>query len=244
MALQTWAVARSDQTNLQEAAYADGRVRDLDDDQTERYARLMALILQRLEAHGRPRNAVACEVLSTWPYPIRRVFDRFGLGRFRVTSKLKLDDPADVYRLEHAVPEDWSMLGTHDTATIWQYANDWFQSGDAAHWGHYLASFLAAAPDREQTAARISRSPDELVHALFAAMLAGRARQVSVFFPDVFGMTERYNQPGTVSEDNWRLRLPADFEQRYAVCCQAGTALNVGRCLAMALSAANQASPR
>ena len=82
------------------------------------------------------------------------------------------------------------------------------------------------------------------MHALFAAILASRARHVSVFFPDVFGMTERYNQPGTVSADTWRMRLPADFERLYEARRQAGTALDVGRCLAMAAEKASEARIR
>jgi 4-alpha-glucanotransferase len=30
---------------------------------------------------------------------------------------------------------------------------------------------------------------------------------------DLFGMTDRYNQPGTVGGENWRLRLPWTIEE-------------------------------
>ena len=36
-----------------------------------------------------------------------------------------------------------------------------------------------------------------------------------VFVSDLLGVKERYNTPGTVSDDNWSLRVPADFEASY-----------------------------
>lgn len=235
--LQAWAIARPEQIDPHEAPYADRRVRDLADDQVERYAMLMAKMIERLESHGKSRTAMACEVLSTLPYPMQRVLERFGLGRFRVTSKLKLDDPTDVYRIEQARPEDWIMLGTHDTASIWQYADEWFRSGAAPQWGAYLASRLSSGERGAEIAATAASRPGELVHALFAAMLASRARNVSVFFPDLFGMKERYNRPGVHSDDNWRLRIPNDFERIYEDRRTSGEALDISRCLATALSA-------
>jgi 4-alpha-glucanotransferase len=68
-------------------------------------------------------------------------------------------------------------------------------------------------------------------------MLASRARHLSVFFPDLLGMTERYNAPGTVSDTNWTLRMPADYAAQYAARCQRGEALDVARCLQGATAA-------
>jgi hypothetical protein len=65
-------------------------------------------------------------------------------------------------------------------------------------------------------------------------MLASEARNVSVFFADLFGMTERYNRPGTTHAENWRLRVPADFEAQYEARRRSGNALDVPGCLAAA----------
>ena len=65
-------------------------------------------------------------------------------------------------------------------------------------------------------------------------MLASEARNVSVFFADLFGMTERYNRPGTTNAENWRLRVPADFEAQYEARRRSGNALDVPGCLAAA----------
>ena len=238
--LRDWAIARADQIDRTEPPYADYRVHSLDESQVTRYALFFDTIVASLDAHGHSRSAIACEVLSTMPYPLRCVLQRHGLGRFRVTQKLKLDDLHDGYRVENAAPEDWIMLGTHDTATIWELAPGWCNGVAATAWGRYLATLLVPEPQRSAFAANVAGSPGELIHGLFAALLASRAQNVSVFFSDLFGLTERYNRPGVLSESNWRLRVPADFEQLYADRVQQRAALDVRGCLQLAASSSRR----
>ena len=77
-----------------ELHYADGRVKDLDEEQVRRYSILVDEIVTQQAVAGRAK-AIACEVLSTLPYPVGRVMERHDLGRFRVTQKIDLEDPAD-----------------------------------------------------------------------------------------------------------------------------------------------------
>src|SRR5205814_1525354 len=86
----------------------------------------MAFVAGRV---GKVLDEFIAEVLSTQPYPVRRVLERHGLGRFRVTQKSVLSDPRDVYRAENARPQDWIMVGTHDTESIWRVAERWAASG-------------------------------------------------------------------------------------------------------------------
>ena len=235
--LSRFAIARPEQIDRQQPGYADQRVTALDEAQVARYSLLFDLIRDLQSTSSRPGGAIACEVLSTLPDQLRRVLARHHMGRFRVTQKIKLDTPSDVYRIEHAEPEDWIMLGTHDTPTTWQLAQGWCQGAAGNAWGDYLARRLV--PDSEQAAlgSRIAGHPGELLHALFAAMLGSRARHVALFFPDLFGMTERYNEPGIVNSSNWSLRLPTDFEALYEQRCLQGEALDISRCFQMALNA-------
>lgn len=228
--LSSFAIARAEQIDLTKPGYADHRVTSLDDAQVARYSLQIDAIVRQARTSGFSATAIACEVLSTLPYPVQRVLERHGLGRFRVTQKAKLDDPADVYRIENAQPADWIMMGTHDTPTIWDLAQQWCRGPEAPKWSQYLSSLLGS---KQPIAAD---QPGELVHALFTAMLASRARNVMLFFPDLMGMTDRYNQPGLVMESNWRLRLPGDFDQQYEFHCRQGTALDVKRCLHDALN--------
>src|SRR5690606_18231397 len=114
------AIARPDQLDRDLPRYADGWVRALDDEQVRQYAAQLDVVRGAAAAHGRALDDVLCEVLSTQPYPLQRVLERHGLGRFRVTQKADLTNPNDVYRSENARPEDWVMLGNHDTPPIWR----------------------------------------------------------------------------------------------------------------------------
>jgi 4-alpha-glucanotransferase len=228
--LAKYAIARPEQIDARQALHADGHVAALDEEQIERYAMWMNEILEHQTNVGRDLTSIACEVLSTLPYPLQRVLNRHGLGRFRVTQKLNLHDPADVYRIENAEPRDWIMLGTHDTPPIWRLADEWVRSGAAKNWGSYLAGLYPTESWRTALTGTVDASPGGFVNTLFTAMLASRARNVVVFFPDLFGMTERYNEPGLVSEANWSLRLPSDFEDVYARQLQGGRALDLARC--------------
>jgi 4-alpha-glucanotransferase len=50
-------------------------------------------------------------------------------------------------------------------------------------------------------------------------------------------MREPYNRPGTIAEENWSARIPADFKTRHAEDVRRGRALDLPRALAMALRA-------
>lgn len=234
--LGSFAIARAEQIAPSQPRYADRRVLALDEAQVARYSLLVDVIVELGSRSGNAGAPVACEVLSTLPYPIQRVLERHGLGRFRVVQKAKLDDPADVYRIENSQPADWIMLGTHDTATIWELAERWCQGPEAARWGDYLSALhpMSALDPSPQPSERgtqpRSGDPGTLVHEIFSTMLASRARQVMVFFPDLFGMVDRYNQPGLVSQSNWRLRVPAEFERLYETRCHSNTALDIAKC--------------
>ena len=243
-ALRAFAIARPEQIDRALPRHADDRVFGLNEDQVTRYGMLMDAIIGQAEARSWTPGVLACEVLSTQPHPVRRVLARHGLGRFRVIQKAKLDDPTDVYRLENAVPEDWVMLGTHDTPPVWKLARSWCEGGPGLQWARHLAPMLAAEPGHDAFVTRVSRDPGELVHALFSATLASRARHVLVFFADLFGITERYNEPGVVSDANWTLRLPCRFEDYYEERRRLGQALDVGRCLADAMRAREATLPR
>ncbi|HEY7775874.1 MAG TPA: 4-alpha-glucanotransferase, partial [Kineobactrum sp.] len=120
--LARYAITRPDQLNKMVPRHADDWVQWLDDAQLDRYATLVDAIVNGVLNHGGAHEDILCEVLSTLPYPLQRVITRHGLGRFRVTQKADLANPADVYRSENAAPADWIMVGNHDTPSIWRLA--------------------------------------------------------------------------------------------------------------------------
>jgi len=237
--LQRWAIARREDLDPSIAErHADLWVRTLDEAQITRYGRLVSAVLEIAQAHGRDASALAAEVLSTCPTPLRSVLDRHGLGRFVVTQKARPGDPRDVYRTERARTHDWAMLGTHDTPPIFPLAEGWIADGTAHARAAYLARRLEPDPAAREAAARhYCASPSALVHAELADVLACAARNVFVCFTDLFGELEPLNRAGVVHADNWRLRLPADYERAYASRRDAGRAIDFGSALSMALHA-------
>jgi 4-alpha-glucanotransferase len=158
------------------------------------------------------------------------------MGRFRVTQKANLDDPADVYRSENAQPQDWVMVGNHDTPPIWRLAKEWLGKEEGAKQAAYLARRLRP-DDPESLASALAANHRKLAHAKVADLFLCPARHVMVFFADLFGLEEVYNAPGTVNEENWTLRLPPDFARRYEEDRRRGDALNLHATLALALRA-------
>jgi 4-alpha-glucanotransferase len=228
----------------QRLPYADDWVSTLNDAQVERYAVLFEIIVTQMKEHQREPRDLATEVLSTCPYPVARVLERYGLGRFRVTQKANPDDPRDPYRSQSASERDWIMLGTHDTPPIWRVAADFHDPALVHGWSRYLALRLAPADgQRPALEARLAGDRDALIHALFADLFVGPARHVNLFFPDLFGMRDVYNKPGTTGEGNWRLRVPADFAARYEEQRAAGRALDLPAALGTALRARTREVP-
>ena len=234
--LARFAIARPEQLDRARERWADGWVRALEPAQVDRYALAFDLLVETARARGLPPDAVACEVLSTMPYPLRRVLERHRLGRFRVTHKADPRDEGDVYRTARADPQDWVMVGTHDTPPLWALLERWSeeQRRDRAA---YLAARLAPTPaERPALAARFAE-PGQLAQAHLADLLRGPARHALVFFADLLGEREVYNRPGTVGPHNWSLRVPPDVERVYRERLSRAEALNVPQAVAMALRA-------
>lgn len=230
--LAGFAIARAGQLDPSVPRHADGWVRTLDEEQVARYAALLDVVVASAPD---PRD-VACEILSTQPYPLSRVAARHGLGRFRVTQKANVAEPGDVYRGENARPEDWIMLGSHDTPTIWAAAERWVATGASAGQAEYLASrLLADGEDRPAWARAVAADPAALAQARFAELFVGPARHVMVYFTDLLGSRVPYNVPGTVSAANWSLRIPHGVRREHAGRVREGSALDLPRALARAL---------
>ena len=236
--LARWAIARPDQIDPDEPPHGDARVRELTPEQVDRYAVLFDALLDAVKDGGGEVEDVIAEVLSTQPYPVRRVLERHGLGRFRVTQKASMRDSGDVYRAENARGQDWIMVGTHDTEPVWRVAERWVATGAAAERAAYLAARLVPGErDRAAWATQVAASPAALARAELANLFVGPAANVMIFFSDLFGLRDVYNRPGTVSGENWSLRVPPDFAARYPLAAREGKALHLPSALATAIRA-------
>jgi 4-alpha-glucanotransferase len=177
--LARFAIALRSQLHADPATsrHADDWVTHLSPEQVERYAVLLDTLVDVARRHGHSASDLACEVLSTLPHPLRCVLDRHGLGRFRVTQKADLGDPDDGYRSENAAPEDWIMLGSHDTKPIWLLLEEWERARRLPDRARYLAERLEPRAGRRRAfAARMVADPGLQAQAEFASLLASRAR--------------------------------------------------------------------
>jgi 4-alpha-glucanotransferase len=224
--------------------FADDWVVDLSEEQVDAYAVLFEALVACARRKRRDASALVCEVLSTLPYPLARVLERYGLGRFRVTQKADPSRSADVYRSENARPPDWIMIGSHDTPPIWHLLDEWGRTRRLEERARYLAGRLAPQPaERAGLAERMVRQPAFLAQAQLADLFAGPARNVMIFFSDLFGISEIYNRPGTVSEENWNLRLPQHYRSVYLERVAVDRAANLPLALTLALGARGE-TPR
>jgi 4-alpha-glucanotransferase len=236
--LARWAIARhGDLAPAAHSPFADDWVRQLDDAQVARYSRLFDVLVSLCDGRGAARDVFATEALSTCPYPLGRVLMHHGLGRFRVVQKADLTNPADVYRTDQAQPDDWLMLGTHDSPPVFPVARGWLQDGSAPLRAAYLAERLIEDPaGRRAAAARFASSERELLCASLADLFRSRAENVFVFVGDLFGESQPFNRPGVVHPDNWTARLPDNFEEVYAERLREGCALDITSALQLALT--------
>lgn len=236
--LAQYALVHPEQLDRAVPRYADGEVKSLTPEQVRRFSVLFDTVVGAARRNGRDLGDLLGEVLSTLPYPLERVLAQYGLGRFRVTQKADLNNPADVYRSENVAPEDWVMVGNHDTKSLWQLVGEWQWRGRLKAQADYLAWRLCPEEgEREGFARRLAEDPGLLAQAKLADLFASRARNVMVFFTDLLGMTETYNTPGTVDPRNWSLRVPEDWAREYRERLQGDAALNMPAALAMALRA-------
>lgn len=220
--------------------WTDAFVTDLREAQVARYAQTFDQLLDAARAAGRGSDSVACEVLSTMPAPLGRVIARHGLGRFRVTQKANVVDPSDVYLPANAAPEDWVMVGTHDTPTIWRTAERWSDEVAAARREHVVACLAPDGVGRAELGLHFARSRDHLAGGELAVLFTTRARHVMLWVFDLLGSHELYNRAGVVHPDNWTLRVPPGFRAEHVA--RAKTCAAFDPCFALALALA--ARPR
>lgn len=201
-ALAVFTYVRPEQIDRTQPRYADGWVKGpFEPWQVDAYASLIGKL-------ARATTQLSCEVLSTMPAPLGAALAKFGLGRWRVAQKANLGDANDVYRMENARREDWVMLGNHDTAPIFALIAGW-SPATRETWVRHLAARLRI------DGARFT-SDGFIATAMLAECLASEAENVSIFFADLWGYTERFNTPGEINATNWSLQLPADFQRLYA----------------------------
>jgi 4-alpha-glucanotransferase len=232
------AIVEPSQIDPRVPAYDDAHVVAITPAQLVQYERLVEVIMDCAREGGRTENDILCEVLSTCPAPLAAVMKEYGLGRFRVTQKCSTVDPDDGYRGENAEGHDWIMIGNHDTPPLRAVIERWRREDHVAARAAYLAMRLEPENARQASMAEaLGSDPRKLALGMFADLFVGPAKNVLVFFADLYGETETYNVPGVISDDNWRLRVPRAFREVYTERLGRGEAMDLLGALALAMRA-------
>lgn len=170
-----------------------------------------------LEAAG--NATVVAEDLGCVPDYVRPHLESLGIAGFRIPHWDS--DAGHVVRGERFPECSFATFATHDHDTIaamWQGFHDALRHADSdvdaqqsATWNLQMLSEFAGinhTPENEFPA-----FSTDLLWTLIDALMACRSRDAAVMVTDIFGMTRRFNRPGTVDEENWRLRLPFCIEE-------------------------------
>ncbi len=202
-------------------------------------------MMAQVRAAGRSVADVICEVLSTWPYPLRRVMQRHGLGRFRVTQKADLTRADDVYRAENAAPNDWIMVGqprhAADLGAGAAVARNRGRSSLGGAPGAAADARSGAAPAAGPLAGGRSAAP--VPGPVRRAVRQPRPARVGLLRRPVRGRSRSTTVPGWSATENWSLRLPPDFETLYRTRVAAAAAFDVPLALALACAARAPGGP-
>jgi 4-alpha-glucanotransferase len=148
---------------------------------------------------------VIAEDLGTVPDFVRASLERDAVPGYRVLRwERHWKEPGQPFRDPAAWPgASVATTGTHDTEAV----AEWY---DAMPDDERRA--LLALPQLAGLRARAADRFDPDVRDALLELVYGSGSDLLLLpFQDAFGMRERVNVPGTVTEDNWTYRLPSDL---------------------------------
>ena len=200
---------------------------------------LEKIVLPVLKEHGIDVDKVVWEDLGNQTDVFKKVY----------ITKLGLPGMTQLHwtRGENSSRRNWGLMGSHDEPSALSYVkddnirNNW-DYGNNAWSKDYLAGYLNSDPERyrerETYRQKLAENPLERIKAKYAEMFISSDR-VQIPFNDFFGIEERYNEKGTKSAYNWKLRLDNNFENRYYENLESDipTAINMPEILKMAVQA-------
>lgn len=194
------------------------------------------IVLPILKQHGLDKNTPIWEDLCSRPEAFNKVFyDDLKIPGITQLEWSKVEGHSD---------KDWYLIGSHDSIPALQMIKRSWTKNDQSWNPLYLAGYLHQSPDRteerKEYCEKIANDDKERVKAKFAELLTTKKFQIS--FSDLFGITEDkivYNIGGETNENNWKLRLPPDFIDKYYenLASDSPTAINIPEVLKIAAQA-------
>lgn len=191
--------------------------------------------LSDYEIEKKARNAIIAEDLGAMTAPARIVMHKMGLNGIKVTQYMDGRNPDSPYIPtsfnNNGEGDYWYMAGSHDTPPVSVWAKRTVQNahhdGYASGQIEYIANYLYRnTPEYDRMKEKMYQDPKFLMQSVYAMMLKSPARNIQVFFPDLFGDERIYNTPGTPSDQNWKVRAGNDFQKQYGTGLENNTAFD------------------
>lgn len=217
-----------------------------------KYAAILDIIIQSAKDNNVPLANIICEDLGTLTNPSAKVLKERALSGLRVSQFVDTNNPDHIYRLKNVASQHWAVPGTHDNDSMISWTEGLIKDGSIKDHARIVAEDL-----KLETLKRVKKDgvaqvvktnnladdPKAFITAKFAELFASPAQNVQIMFTDIFGMKERYNDPGAKGEklkDNWRLRIPNNFEDTYSKTLIEGKGLNLPEALEMAMKSKHE----
>lgn len=222
------------------------------DEVVSRYARVIEnVVLAAARNKGISLASVICEDLGTLTTPVQHVLRRLNLSGIRVTQFSDPRNPSDIFHGRNVAERYWITPGSHDNEPLICWAKKLVKAkqkeSEADVWQHagWLTEELIRDPEKKEAFRNaLGTDPLALLEAKLAELFTSPARQVQLFFADLFGLEEVYNRPGTSGPYNWRLRIPRNFADAYFAGVKKRRALNLPAVFKMALESRENADPQ
>lgn len=186
------------------------------------------------EIDKKARNSLIVEDLGAMTTPAAIVMHKRGLNGIKVAQFMdggSKDSPYLPTAFNNKGEENyWYIAGSHDNEplSLWakrlvKQANttslrkqDVQKRENAKNQIEYIADYLyGSSKDYEAKKEKMYSDPKFLMQSVYAMMLKSPAKNIQIFFADLFGDTRVYNKPGTPSDFNWKTRPRNDFEKQY-----------------------------
>ncbi len=171
-----------------------------------------------LEAAG--DGEVVGEDLGCVPEYVRPHLESLGIAGFRIPHWDSHDD-----QVIHGskLPEcSFATYATHDhdtLAALWEgfrlAAMGQSEEPDQEESGKWNVRMMSEFGDITLTDEKIPAYNHDVQWKLLDGLLASNSRYAALMITDLYGMSDRYNKPGTVGGENWRFRLPFSLEDTY-----------------------------
>ena len=218
-------------------------------DPNHNYPRIMHdILIPTLKEHGINPHDVVWENLGNQSDTFKKVFydgkynDKDGEKTFK-DEKFKGVTYSKGIKMEYNNDYTYSFMATHDNEPSVQLLDqNWIYSNEG--WNPlYLAGYLVPPYNNEQTeksaefCRKIEKDKNARLDAKYAELFRGTPN-VQVSFSDFFGINKTYNVAGQENKENWKLRLPNNYEDNYHKSIETGEghAMNMPELLSLAVN--------